>query len=301
MLSCVTARVLLAVSLLLSACSVFGAALEQIISREQKEMAGTGAQLGVGRDGHVFVIKPGFLLRFNPDGSGKVGHRVSYAAMNATANANGILAVSASHMDATVWMYSPGLEELARAREFMGSDLMGWFSPSDVQVGPSGDFYAPDPHRRRAVRIAPTGKTVAEFSLKATGEEYKHTPLRLRVAEPLQRLYVASASGVLMALGFDGKKIWAITPGIQGHPYSWKDYEGDFDVDDAGNVYVLKVMTDVVEVFDKDGKPSGKIQLEMGDRRGRQLSLRVTAERPGSRTRTARAANGKPTNCPWAT
>ena len=86
--------------LILQTCPVGAATLERIISREQKEMAVTGTQLGLGRDGHVFVINPGYMLRFNRDGSGKVGARTSCASMNATA-------------------YSPGFER-------MGLGGVGW-------------------------------------------------------------------------------------------------------------------------------------------------------------------------------
>ena len=180
----------------LQAPVAFGAGMEQMISREQKEMGGTGVQLGVGQDGKVYVINPGFLLRYNQDGSGKVGLRVSYAAMNVAANANGIIAVSASHMDHSVWLYSPHLEDQGRCADFLGSDLIGWMSPSDVQVGASGDFYAPDPHRYRIVRVAPDGKKVAEFSLKATGEDYKGCVVRLRVCQSVSP-YIEICTGQL--------------------------------------------------------------------------------------------------------
>ena len=269
---------MLATCLLLQSLSASATSLEQIISREQKEMNVTGTQLGVGRDGHVFVVGTGYILRFNRDGTGKVGFRPSYAANNATSNADGIIAVSCGHMDATVRLFSPQMNELASVSGFRGSDLIGWFGPSDIQVGPSGSFYTVDPHHGFVAKISNSGKKLAEISLAEAGEKWIVNPVRLRVAEPLERLYVSGASGVITCLGFDGKKIWAISPGVNGFQASWKDFEGDFDVDDAGNLYVLKTMSDVIEVYSKDGKPSGKIQLQDGDPKGRMLSLRVTPD-----------------------
>jgi len=268
---------LIASCVLLFNPGAFAVTVEQLISREQREMDVTGKHLVAGRDGYVYVMNIGYVLRFKRDGSGKAGFRPSYAAWNIAANADGTIAVACGHMDKCVRFCNPQLQELLAARgEFETSDKLGWMAPCDVQTGPSGDFYASDQHRGRIVRLDPRGKKVAAYSLDAAGENYVWYLIRMRVVEPLERFYVAGPAGNIHAIAFDGKKLWTLKAGLHGQGQVWKDYAGDFDADDQGNLYVLRSMTDTIEVYDKDGKPSGKIALEMGDRKGSKLSLQVS-------------------------
>ena len=69
--------------------------LTQIVSRENAAFDGRGAVVMVGRDRRVYLSNqqsPGFVLRFERDGSGKIGGTVVYALVNATANTAGVIA-----------------------------------------------------------------------------------------------------------------------------------------------------------------------------------------------------------------
>lgn len=258
-----------------------GVTVEQIISREQREMEINGKHLSVGRDGHVFVMNNAYVLRFNREGTGKQGFRPSPFMWNVVSNSDGIIGVASGFMDSAVRLWSPQLAEITVMKgEFLDNEATGWMSPSDVQTGPSGDFYAPDTHRGRVLRFTATGKKVAEYSIKATGESFIHYMIRMRVSEPQKRFYIVQPAGNLHAIDFDGKKLWTINAGISGsgQGLGWKDYLGDYDCDDEGNVYILKSDSDTVEVYDKDGKPSGKIKLEMGDLKGQGITLRVSGD-----------------------
>ena len=257
-----------------------GQTLEKVISREDKRMDVTGKHLAVGRDGHVFVINNQYVIRYNKDGSGKQGFRPSYAVWNVATDAKGEIAVACGHMDSSVHYLSPQLEErfVAGRGEFLDNDKVGWFAPCDIWSGPSGDVYAPDTHRARVIRLGPDGKKVAEYSFKDCGENYNYMAVRLRVAEPLQRFYISGQTGNIYAIGFDNKLLWTLKAELGGQGQSWKDWAGDFDVDDQGNLYILRNMSDTIEVYDKDGKPSGKIKLDMGDLKGERLTVRLTAD-----------------------
>src|SRR5262245_47269115 len=74
--------------------------LRQVVSRENAVFDCRSAVLCVGRDGRVFLSNqqsPGHVLRFERDGSGKVGGTVVYAMGNATANGKGIVATANAH------------------------------------------------------------------------------------------------------------------------------------------------------------------------------------------------------------
>ena len=260
--------------------SAWAGAVENLISREQKDVGGSGQHLAIGRDGHVYVMSQSYVLQFTPDGTGKTGWRPSHAVSNVAVNTGGIIGVACAHMDSSLRLFSPKLDELAGLRgEFLDNDTVGYMSPSDVATGPSGDFYLPDTHRQRMIRFTPAGKKVAVYDIKACGENPTWMILRVRMAEPLERFYVSGPSGVINAIAFDGKKLWSLNAGIGGQGQAWTAFDGDFDADDAGNVYVMKSNTDTIDIYDKDGKPSGKIKLEMGDLKGDRLTVRVWGDR----------------------
>ena len=261
-------------------CGTAGAGeVETLISREHKDLSVNGQHLAVGRDGHVYVMSNSYVLRFNRDGTDKTGWKSSHSIWNVAANTNGIIGMACAHMDSSLRLFSPKLDDLGALRgEFLDSDAVGWMSPCDVATGPSGDFYLPDTHRKRIIRFTDGGKKVAVYSYKVITDDYTQQFVRVRVAEPLKQYYVAGRTGVIHAIGFDGKELWTINAGLDGQGQSWKDYNGDFDADDAGNVYVMKSNTDTIDIYDKDGKPSGKIKLEMGDLKGERLTVRLSGD-----------------------
>src|SRR5262249_9499328 len=136
------------------------AELEQIISRENPAFQPLSARLTVGRDGFVYLCSGGntsFVLRLRPDGSDKVGGKVVYAAGNATANRDGVLATANAHFAHKVTLYNRDFHEQAAVADFLVSDAVGWDAPPHVEAGASGDFYGVDPHRDRILRVSPQG------------------------------------------------------------------------------------------------------------------------------------------------
>src|SRR5436309_2580609 len=99
--------------------------LEQIVSRENPTFQPPSARLTVGRDGLVYLCSggsPSFVLRLRPDGSDKVGGKVVYAAGNATANRDGVLATANAHFNHKVTFYGRGFDEQAAVVDFLAND-----------------------------------------------------------------------------------------------------------------------------------------------------------------------------------
>lgn len=247
--------------------------LERVISRENPLLGGTGSRLAVGRDGRVYVASDDYVVRMNPDGTGKTGGKVTYAMWNLAANADGIFATANAHFSRSVNLWAPDFQHLGKVGDFLSNDATEWWGPCDVQAGAGGDFYAADQNRERIVRIGAPGKIVTTYPLAGTGETFVRRLLRFRVCESLQRFSIATDKGEIHALGFDGQKAWTIQAGIGGNP--WDGYGGDFDVDEAGNFYVLKNNAETIQIYGPDGKPGGEIHLQMGDRKGTRLALRL--------------------------
>ena len=250
--------------------------VEKLISREQPDLEVTGNSLTVGRDGYVYLARGSYVLRLNPDGTGKIGGKAGWANCASAVNSNGVIAIASAHMAQCVKLLTPKFEEFASIGGFYSNDQTLWLSPCDVQTGPSGIFYAMDQFRNRIVRIAANGKMLGTNSFMSIGQVLPQQKVRLRVVEPLERFYLAMNDGDIHAVGFDGQKIWTIKAGLGGD--EWAGYAGDFDADDEGNLYILRENQDTIETLDKDGKPTGKLQLDMGDRKGEEPRLRVTKD-----------------------
>jgi len=247
--------------------------VEKLISRESPDLEVTGNSLTVGRDRYVYLARGSYVLRLNADGTGKIGGKGGWANCASAVNSNGVIALASAHMSQSVRLLTPQFDELASIRDFYSNDQTLWLSPCDVQTGPSGNFYAMDQFRNRIVRIAANGKMLGTNSIASIGENFTGTTVRLRVVESLERFYVATPAGDIHAIGFDGRKIWTIKPGISGD--QWQGYLGDFDADDDGNLYILRANQDTIEVFDKDSQPTGKLSLEMGNLKGENPRLRL--------------------------
>jgi len=160
--------------LLLTAVSAAQAeTLQQIISRENVLLNCAQSSLTVGRDGMVYVCTGGnnsFVLRLTRDGKDKFGGGIVYAAHNATANADGLIASANAHFAHKVTIYDRTLAQTHEQKDFLVSDAVGWDAPGHVEAGASGDFYGggptPRPHpahqpdrqaRLRLRRSAPAG------------------------------------------------------------------------------------------------------------------------------------------------
>jgi len=233
-----------------------GAALEQIISRENPSFNNLTASFTVGRDGRAYLTNstaPGHLLRVEPDGSAKLSASVVYATHNATASRDGTIAVASGHFAHKVTIYDAGVVQKADYRDFLVSDKVGWDAPAHVEAGAGGDFYAVDQHRNRVVRLSPAGVVRSTHNISRDPPGAPGAAASFRVHEGLRRFYVLTRAGTLRCESFDGIPLWTIRP------------PGPFDVDEQGNVWTVDASTGAVRVFGTDGQPLRQVTLELGD------------------------------------
>ncbi len=169
-------------------------------------------------------MKPGIC-------SGKEGAEVTYALRMVAANASGVIATANAHFNHSVKLWTRDFRELGSVNDFLVSDQVQWQAPTDVEAGPSGDFYGLDPNRNRIVRVAPPGRLVTTYSLDQLGENLVGKGPQLRVWERGKRFFVLS-SGVLRSVAFDGRILWSL-PVRVSEPDGWR---GGLDVDDEGRV-----------------------------------------------------------------
>lgn len=238
--------------------------LEQILTREDPAFRAEMARLAVGRDGMVYLSSGGndsYVLRLNHDGKHKLGSRVVYAANNATANAGGIVATANAHFAHKVSLYERSFKNQAEATDFLVNDQVGWDAPLHVEAGAGGDFYAIDQHRDRIVRLNVAGKMLRAYPIPrapAGGQGLMHD---FRVCEKTESFILLRRSGPLACIGFDGKKRWEVSGGV-----NWGEgvNAGGFDVDDDGNLYTIGRHGNVIQKFSRDGKQLAKIELHAG-------------------------------------
>ncbi len=248
--------------------------LEKTISREHAMFDGAGKRMSVGRDGRVYIVNgDGYWMRLNRDGSNKMGLKTQIAGHYAAANERGQIAVGFG--GSGVNTYDANLRLTGTIREFGGESQYNWYEPSDVEVGPSGEFYAVHQTKSRIVRLAAPYKVITTYSLDGTGEKFINRHVLFRVVESLERFYIATNEGKLHALGFDGKLIWTIpfATFAEGGPDA-----GVWDADDEGNIYHLLNNTDTIQVLDSNGKPKGTIPLKMGQSIGHYRELRLDGD-----------------------
>ncbi|MDR3634916.1 MAG: hypothetical protein P4L84_14020 [Isosphaeraceae bacterium] len=264
-----------ALSLCVSATSGPAAAVELVrhVSRESPLLNVPAARLAIGADGNAYLASGEYVLRIGRDGSGKLGGKVTSALNGATANAGGIIATANAHFSHSVNLWTSRFERLGGVDDFLNNDKVQYLSPCGVEAGASGDFYGMDENRSRVVRVAAPGRLVTTYPLEKLGEDLVGRLVQFRVSEPGKRFYVHCPSGNLRVIGFDGRLLWSINPGIGGNP--WDGWRGAFDVDDSGRLLVIQDDSDVVKTYDRDGRPSGLVTLAMGRRKGRVSDLRV--------------------------
>ncbi len=236
--------------------------LEQVISREEPTFDVARARLTVGRDGMAYLCSGGnnsYLLRLSRDGKDKLGSAIVYAAHNATANAQGVIASANAHFGHKIRLYDKDFKGFAEVPDFLVSDQAGWDAPAHVEAGPSGDFYGIDQHRDRILRIDPAGHVLRAYAIPHEPDAGQGLVHDFRVNEKLEALYVLSNASTLRCIGFDGKKRWELRPGVSGS--TWEGTSGGWDVDDAGILYVIDRQGQAVKKFSPDGQPAGEIKL----------------------------------------
>jgi outer membrane protein assembly factor BamB len=239
--------------------------LRRVISHEDPSFDVAASRLAMGRDGHVYLASGSYVIRMLPDGTERTGSKVTYATTAVAANRAGQIATANAHFNHCIKLLTHDFVEAGSVTDFLTGQQGQWQSPSDVEAGPSGDFYAVDPDRNRVLRIATPGRTVATYPLDQLGEDLGGKSPLLRVWEAGQRLHVLSGSTV-RTVAFDGRLLWSVSAGSIG----------GFDVTDDGRLFTLANQGTALQVYDVDGHPSrGPLPLQMGDRKGPISGLRV--------------------------
>lgn len=246
--------------------------LVQYISRENPSFDVPRCRLVVGRDGQVYLASHDYVLRVSVDGKDRFGSTVTRALTNVAANRDGVMATAHAHFVHSVRVADPSFNLLGSVDDFLVNDGVGWQAPCDVQAGAGGDFFAMDPNRNRIVRVSSQGRMLTTFSLQAAGNFAKKLP-RFRVWDQGQRFYILTDSGAIKILGFDGKLLGSVPSSVGG---PWEDSRGGFDVDSSGRLYLIEDQSDVIEIYDSEGRPAGSIRLRMGARKGRVSDIGLT-------------------------
>ena len=236
------------------------------------------AHVTVGCDGMVYVIgrtspqRP-VLLRLGRDGSNPVGIEVSGTPVNATANAEGVVAAAFAHFARNVVLWDRDFQLLGKFINFSLGSPEGFSAPSNVEAGPSGDFYAGDQYADRIVRFGPDGVRTGSYTIPREPAGPAGEIRDFRVCERTKSLYVLTRGpeGVLRCFGFDApgwkivcKKLWGVESRIYWGEPGLGGGSGAYDVDDRGVLYVADKFAETIRRFAPDGKPLGDLTLKLG-------------------------------------
>jgi outer membrane protein assembly factor BamB len=254
-----TSRAALVITLLLAGpAAAQPVAAEQVVSRHDPRLDLARARLAVGPDGAVYLASggrpDGYVLRVSADGT-HAGGPVGYATQAVAAAADGTIATAEGHFSHRVAFRAADFAPRGHVPDFLNSDAAGWNAPADVAAGAGGAFYAIDQHRNRVLKVAPPDRVLAAIPLDRLGPPKKNATAGLRVDGPRKRLVLARSDGVVSCVGFDGTPLWELKLKAVGDP------PATFDLDPAGNLYLLTAGPEAVRVFDPDGKPAGVVKL----------------------------------------
>src|SRR5262249_46210829 len=114
---CTTIFVMIS-SFVLARQSLAAVELNQVLSREDPAFRCEMARLTVGRDGMLYLCSGGndsHVLRLTREGKLKLGSKVVYAAHNATANADGVVATANAHFAHKVTLYDAAFKQTGEA------------------------------------------------------------------------------------------------------------------------------------------------------------------------------------------
>ncbi|MER5518672.1 WD40 repeat domain-containing protein [Streptomyces sp. NPDC002763] len=243
--------------------------IEQVVSRYNPVFDVPNLKLGYGRDKNIYLVvggsPDGRLLRLAPDGTHQRFTRAGAAALLATADAAGVIAIAEHHFQHRVVFYDKELNELGHYDDFAGDDTLGYTSPSGLEAAESGVFYVLDQHRRRVLRLLPDGTLDQEIPLTGLPAEAVSAggAVGLRVAEHAGRIYTAwpkkdSPSGFVCASDLAGRCLWSDQVKVSGDLY------GGFDTTEDGDLHVILKGTgrQPLRIYQPDGqKTDGAIGL----------------------------------------
>lgn len=241
--------------------------LEQVVSRLDPAFDVAGSQLGIGRDGLVYLTSGGRVLRVAKDGSGARLGQVGYAANSVTADATGLIATAEAHFPHRVAFWNKDFTPLGQVDSFTDNDTVGWAAPSAVENAPSRDFYALDQYEKRVLRLNRLG-AVQSYALNGITASAHNWTGGLRVSEARSRIYSAWQSGRIWVNAFDDSLLWNIPVRPAGHLLS------AFDVADDGQLYVLSSGAQV-KLYNDNGVNTGSITLALRDTKYPVNTLRL--------------------------
>lgn len=254
-----------------SSAPLSGAALEQLISRENPAFQAASARLAVGRDGMVYLCGRGnnsFVLRMNRDGQEKVGQLLgNQVVRHAVANRDGVMALAVAHFSHKIGVLDGKFEPIGSVADFLVGDNIGWDAPAHVEAGASGDFYGVDQYRNRILRIDATGRLLRAYPIPRVPDTSSGVLQEFRVCEKTEAFYLLARGGPIRCVGFDGKTRWTFNAGVASVEAG---NQGGFDVDDAGTLYFIQRNKDAVQRVSAEGKPLAESRLHMESRRPAQ-------------------------------
>ena len=247
-------------------CAAEAVKLEQIVSREDPSFNCAASVMAIGKDGRLYFCSGGnssYVLRTERDGGGKLGAGIVYAAANATANADGVIASANGHFAAKVALYDAGLKQTGEISDFRHGDDVGWDAPAAVEAGESGDFYGVDQHRDRIVRLSPTGKLVRVYPVPRDPEGPNGKIDAMRVCEKTEAFLVISHAGQLRCIAFDGVARWSLPVHLNA---PWYVSSRAYDVTPDGTIWMIEERSGTVRKVGADGQPAGEVKLDLGAR-----------------------------------
>ena len=234
------------------------------------------ATLTVGRDGLAYLTSltptnAGLLLRVRCDGTDPILADATGMPLNATANADGVIATALVHFARNVTLFDRDFRLLGRFVKFSGAG--GFSSPAHVEAGPSGDFYAADQYADRIVRFGPDGVRAGTYLIPREPAGPAGEIRDFRVCEKTKELYVLTQgpAGVIRCFSVDApdwkvaaRKLWSVESCVSwGEPHLGGG-AGAFDVDNAGVLYVTDRLAQTIRRFGPDGKRLDDLKLHQG-------------------------------------
>ncbi len=233
------------------------------------------ATLTVGRDGMAYMTSlgpgnEGQVMRMTRDGTQRECAAIGPILYNATANAQGIIAVDCVHFSRRVMLLDPSFGLIGAMIKIEGFTNA---SPAHVEAGPSGDFYVLDDVADRIVRCRSDGVRCGTYFVPREPGGPTGQLRDFRVCEKTRTLYVYNQAGTIRCFSFDSpdwkvhcKKLWSIDSLVGwGEPHIGGG-SGGFEVDEDGVLYVTDKCGETIRRYDIRCTPLPPIKLQLGAR-----------------------------------
>lgn len=226
---------------------------ETIVSREHPKFDVANAALSVGLDGMVYLNSGTYLLRVRPDGTRRADtNEVHYASNGIAANADGLIIQAQGHFAHTGAILDRNFHKLAGYTELNNDN---YDAPQHVEAGPSGDFYVDDAHESRIVHVNAAGRAVSVITVPPYTPNPGWRTTDFRISEKAQRMAISGYARPITLTD------------LAGHAITNLPVNGPFDMDQDGNVYVIRARrSNVLTKFGPDGAKISETKLDLGPR-----------------------------------